>query len=892
MTSLLKNLLGNGQKDRELTEEMRAILQEMQEERGRCEALIESTRASSDRLQELGEPIAKAGSDVDAVLARLGELEQRFAAMVELTTRLQALDERAEGMAQSQERSAAEIARAVEDADRIRAVFEELSQKVDVALDLKNRLEAFLEVEKPFQQLRGDAETVRGHVDGTGERMARLREQHDRLIEAHQLALSKIEALDRRRDDLSRDLQDKERRVASVEEGVRGLDGIQRTVDDLERRTGTLKAMGDSVAQKTAALEAQREAVERALAQADHLERAMRQVDAGVRHLQDNEKALRTLQDHVTTLRSLHETVLERSTEISHLQRQTDEQMRATRQELSLLTDEAKKSVERFDFESRGLESVSQRVADLRRELSDCENRSRGLSEMSQTVGELRSQTTTLTTQLQTLSEEVGQVDQEMAKLRAIRRDLDETGRMVQDVCSQAGRFEEARPAIEAGIRDLAELSGSHALVKDSLEQTRVAQDEITRVRESQSETRSWLAGVEQSVSDLRGQVGAMHELAPAIEGLQKQAKHVAESINAVELRREFVDDLHRKFTDLGSLAGRLDERDRQLHSRIEVAEQQLVALTARAEEAERLATNMGVVASNMSETERRAGEIGKSVAAIAARCESIEDLEERTRALRPELEQRHHALQEATENLERASELRKEAATSAQKLGELSKKLTAALKTADERVTQVDTLSTELEDRAARLQSVEKRLGAFEERLAKWDAVEDQVARSLEELSVRQSTVETLRSDFDRLFALAEKTVADVREITSAHQEVEQTRQLLLDVTSRQGELRDATNVLEDRKRQMAKAEERLARAEALLGDVQSSIEALQGQKTIVDQAVEKAGSLQFLLKQAEATIEGLRQEREMSSRLRTAVTAGERGDEVEEDVAEAKTA
>jgi len=427
--------------------------------------------------------------------------------------------------------------------------------------------------------------------------------------------------------------------------------------------------------------------------------------------------------------------------------------------------------------------------------------------------------------------------------------------------------------------------------VKDALEQTRLAQSEITRVRESQAETRSWLAGVEQSVSDLRGQLGDLHTVAPAIEALQKQAKHVSESINAVELRREFVDDLHRRFTDLGSLAGRLDERDRHLQSRMEVAEQQLVALTARAEEAERLATAMGVVSSNMSEAERKADEIGKSVAAITARCESIEDLEERTRALRPELEQRQHALQEATQNLERASELRQEAATSAQKLGELSKRLTGALKTADERVTQVDTLSTELEDRAAGLQSVEKRLGTFEERLAKWGSVEEQVSRSLEEISVRQGTVETLRGDFDRLFALAEKTVADVREITSAHQEVEQTRALLLDVTGRLGEIKDATKALDDRKRQMAKAEERLARAEALLVDVGSSIEALQSQKAIVDQAVEKTGSLQFLLKQAEATIEGLRQEREMSSRLRTAVTVGGSDDEAA-DRSEAKAA
>src|SRR5439155_23217621 len=134
-----------------------------------------------------------------------------------------------------------------------------------------------------------------------------------------------------RRDDLGRSLQDKERRVASVEQAVHGMDGIQHTVDDVKREIGTLKALGDSVAQKTAALEAQREAVERALAQADHLDRAMRQIDAGVRQQQENERALGTLQESVAAVRTLHESVVERSNAISQLQHEIDERTQATR---------------------------------------------------------------------------------------------------------------------------------------------------------------------------------------------------------------------------------------------------------------------------------------------------------------------------------------------------------------------------------------------------------------------------------------------------------------------------------------------------------------------------------------------------------------------------------
>src|SRR5204863_8972236 len=112
------------------------------------------------------------------------------------------LNERAEQLAQNQEQAETRIAGTIEDSQRIRSIMEELAQKVDLAVGLKEQLASFLEVEKPFQQLRGEAESLRGQVEGTGDQLARLREQHDRLLDAHKTAMSKMEALDRRRDEL------------------------------------------------------------------------------------------------------------------------------------------------------------------------------------------------------------------------------------------------------------------------------------------------------------------------------------------------------------------------------------------------------------------------------------------------------------------------------------------------------------------------------------------------------------------------------------------------------------------------------------------------------------------------------------------------------------------
>jgi len=887
MSPLLDHLLGNGGKDREQAEALRAILQEIQEERSRQEALVQTIRTSIERLGHLGEPIAKAGNDVDAVASRIAELEKRFAAMVQLVPRFEALDERAESLTQSQKRAESQVTTALDDAHKIRALFEELAQKVDLAMGLKDRLATFLDVEKPFQQLRTDAEALRGEVGGTGEHMTRLREQHDRLMDAHKLAMSKMEALDRRREELGRDLQDKERRVAGVEQALHGMDGVQQTVDDIRREIGTLKALGDNVAQKTAALEAQHEVVERALARSEDLDRAMRQIETGVRQQQENEKTLSGIEDQVATLRALQQAVIERSREISQFEREAGEQVRESREELSAVRDDLKRTTDRFEFETQGMESVSQRVADLRSALADFENRFKGLNESSQLVAELKSQTQSLVERLQAQSDEVGRVDGQIGKVQAIRRDLDEVGRSARDAGARIVRIEEARPAIDAALRDVEQLRSAHAMVKDALEQTQMAHGEIARAQGTQSETRSWLSGVEESVDQLKGQVEELRQMAPTVELVQKQAHRIHESMAAIEARRDFVEELQRRMTDLGALGGTLDERGRQLQSRMEAAEQRFSRLSAQSDEADRLGKAMADVSARLQEAERQADEIGKTVAANESRCDSVETIAEKTRALRQEIEQRQHALEQAALDLRRASELRQEAAASAQQLDETAKRLAASLASADKRVERVDTMSTQLEGRAAGLQQVEKRLTQFEERLIKWELVEQEIGRSLEQMLARQSTVEALQADLDRMFVTAEKTAADVRTITSAHHEIAASRQLLDEVMGRLREVRDTASGLDDRKRQMAKAEERLARADALLVEVRSSLESLHAQRTIVDQAVEKTGSLRILLKQAEGMVEELREERKLTADVRSSIAIVRAEDD--EDLAQA---
>src|SRR5262245_40261401 len=220
MKPLLKNLMGNGSKDQEMLAAMRVVLADIQRERERFEALVESSRAGADRLQQLNEPIAKAEGEMGALQGRIANMEERLQAMVKLADLFQNLDERAEGLTKSTQWAESRLSAALEGSQKIESSMSDLVSKVDLAEDLKQRLTGFLDVEKPFQLLRGEAEQLHGQLEGAVERMARLRDQHDRLLDAHKLATTKLEAMDRRRDELGRALQDKERRVEAVESAV------------------------------------------------------------------------------------------------------------------------------------------------------------------------------------------------------------------------------------------------------------------------------------------------------------------------------------------------------------------------------------------------------------------------------------------------------------------------------------------------------------------------------------------------------------------------------------------------------------------------------------------------------------------------------------------------
>jgi chromosome segregation ATPase len=144
---------------------------------------------------------------------------------------------------------------------------------------------------------------------------------------------------------------------------------------DTRRRLLTLKSLADQVTQKVSALENQRDAVERVARDVSRLDDLVARVDAAIREQEDQVLRLQTLGGRVDDLRALHESVTARSEEITHHLQEVEGLERDTHQRLADLDGRLQKAIEGFDVEQRGLETVGNRIGDLRAAVKDCEAR-------------------------------------------------------------------------------------------------------------------------------------------------------------------------------------------------------------------------------------------------------------------------------------------------------------------------------------------------------------------------------------------------------------------------------------------------------------------------------------------------------------------------------------
>ncbi|HET6836870.1 MAG TPA: hypothetical protein VFH24_02440, partial [Gemmatimonadales bacterium] len=681
------------------------------------EALVARAEAAANDLRALA-PILERTSELDGLRERCADIERQVTGLDKLSSQLAMAEDQVERVIKTQNTTEVRIGHSNDALERIAGQMSTLSDKVETALLLREQVESFLSLQGPLAALRTDAETLRTQLSELAENVARMRTQHDDALTAHRHTTSRLENFDQDFQAATGKLEDVVRRVQAVERQVEPINQASTAIPDVQHQLAVLKALADQVAQKTTMLEQEREAVDRAATQIAQLTRMDRELDAWLRRQEEQIRRFGPIEAKITEVKTIQDKVLARTEELQSTSQKIEDAQQSARQALTDLREQMRKSSEGFELEHRSLHAVSERIADLRKAVKECETRLGELDVATQGTAAVQNQVRNVGEQIADLAKEVATLSQEAARASSLRQDVARLDSTATDLAARMRRLDEIRPGVEQAVEQLSTLKGTRELLADGLEQMRVAYEEMSRLREGHGETQAWLANADVWTRKVQTQVKELSAMEPAVERIRSEVEQVKVSMQQIEAGREVVHEVQRGLLEVGTLSGELKDRTDGLRSRIDAAEARFAQLGKQAEGAQRLTDTISVVTASVEDAERRMGMVDESVRGLESRTQQIDQVEERIRLLGQELEQRQGALDKATEHLTRASALRKEAAEAAQRMEDLTRNVSATLNQAQEQAGGLQRLTGELESRSNALKTIDRQLTHFEELL------------------------------------------------------------------------------------------------------------------------------------------------------------------------------
>ncbi|HXE60239.1 MAG TPA: hypothetical protein VN607_06010 [Gemmatimonadaceae bacterium] len=835
-------------------------------------ALVTRAEKAVEQLQSL-ESIAERAAELGAMEERIAGLERSLEVSERITAQLHTIEEQAARLTAAHEQSSAKITAADAELARLHESSTDLLAKINDASGMREQLEQFLAIQPQFSALRRESEATNSQLRELGESLGRLRAVHDDVLHAQKHAASRLEGVEQRSQAAVAKVDAVERRAATAQEALDGLLRIAGGIPDAQHQLGVLKAIAEQVAQKTAVLEQQREAVDRAAAQAAEVLSLRPQVESALRRQEEQVQAVTSLEAKLAGVQTLHTTVLARAEEITAQQHTLEEAEQAAQRSLSGMRDEMKSSAERFELENRSLDAVSERIVELRTAQKDCETRLSSLDATARTLAETDARSHALAEQVGDLAEDIERITSQADRLRAVRDDVGGLESSLSDMTQRMERVEALKPDVESILRDLAKLNGTHESIRDGLEQVRLSYEEMTRLRERQAQTDQWLADADVKLRATRELLAELDHMRPGTEALRDKVAQITASMDALEGRAAMLDTMQRRLGEIDSALAQAQDRGTGLNARMEAAETRFSDLLRQAAEARRVAQTIGTVTASVEAADRRMTSVGAVADALGERSAAFSGLEDRLRVFNQEFEQRQTALEAAAANLAQASTVRREAADAMQQLDELSRTIGGQLGDAQQRTGTLSQMLDELEGRLDSLGEVEKRMANFEALLATWDAAQRDAAQGMEQIGSKQATIDAVSAQVKHLFEVAERTAEHVRSISTERREIEDARAVLERTRGELSLATDGMRVFSDRKWQVEDIERRLAKADALARDIRSSTEALAAQRAVVDRALDGSAALALQMKQADAMMEALRQECAAAARLRSAM-------------------
>ena len=637
-----------------LSAEMKGLLEDMRRERGAFEVALARAADAEKDAKALADSVAQAQKAAEQLGGQLAAVEGVAERVRSVQSELDALSA---GGREARDQ-VDETGRLVRE---FRSDFDLLRSQMQEVTGLRAEVVEIIGLAAPARQL----ET---RVRGAEARLDEAAGRRDEISKSVADAASRLAEVQGRFDRIAAGVEGMTARAEAFAQTAAELKQLTTDAPNLKRELGTLRAMAEFVSQKVAALEGQRDAVERATRRAEGLTELMAQVDRQYAEQQTNAKFLGQLEERVHGLKQMHASLLEQTEQIRRRQLEIETLDRAQRESFERARAEVQDALSGFAFERDGLAAMHQRVEELRSAAESVQQRLPTLDTATAGLAEAEAAAERLGARVAALREEVAQTEAAAAALGPLREEI---GRVESEAREMLRRVESAKQPTTAALDET---------------ERRVA------------ELNEAVDGLERRAVQVEGYRAGLAEMAREINARQSALdRALAQLDKAVGLRAESAE-----------LAGRLESETEALRSRLTEAGE----ATTRAE---------GQLA-EFEERARRLPEVGARLAALERRFRDVLDAGDKVDRLQSLLEQRVAAMNAIRDDLARMFGTADATAEKVRSVAGLQKEIEQRRQAMEEmagKLRQLDKYTEQLEAREQQFREAERQLQLLDAHLS-----------------------------------------------------------------------------------------------------------------------------------------------------------------------------
>lgn len=559
----LRKLLKDSSVLRELPEDIRDVLGEMEKERRAFEALMEKAEESSGRYDELNGAVARIEDMLQRVTQRVGELEQVEARVTDITNRTETVEARFNDAREGAEAATAETA-------RLGSTLADIRIELEAVLAMKRDLGEVQALQVPVEEIRLQAQQAGDRVTRLTEELNTITGANQEMLRASKEASQRLQQFGQNYQRYVEGLEQAERRLDTVDERIAPLQGAVENLPELRRQLSTLNALSDEVSQKLVTIERHRTMVERALSDAARLDDLSQGLNRQFEEQKQTADFLVGLEAKVGEIKALFETLTAQGEDLSSehrkLRADMDQQVGTLSTMRNELLGDIRETVDRFEFERQELTTASKEIADLTQAVARIEERFTNLDDKSRTAAMLEERYERLAGEMERSAHQLEDLESEAETAQRVKAELARLDRLTEEmsariesievpIMTSVEKAEERVRSIESAVgslegraENLGDLAERATRLGRELDQRHAALEEavasLDRVQELREEAVQHERGMEERTEVLTGQLTGADErlneltvLLTDIQGRTEQLQHSQQRVVQLERR-------------------------------------------------------------------------------------------------------------------------------------------------------------------------------------------------------------------------------------------------------------------------------------------------------------------------------------------------------------------